>query len=178
MSLNAADSCNKACSSRRTFVYGFIDLFSGSDESWQWGLDLEESHGINPSVQSQTLDRTKHGYDVLENKIDQKGKPSVIQEVKQVPIVLPVTKLDTLEEECEDNSKNLSASASSGSISGLSVGTGTTNKAKVILKFLLFITPIKFSLNYDAYRYSSYILICLTSFAGTACIFICFPFYI
>lgn len=133
LSLNTADSCNKTCSSRRPFVYGFIDLFSGSDESWQWGLDLEESHGINPSVQSQTLDRTKHGYDVLENKIDQKGKPSVIQEVKQVPIVLPVTKLDTLEEECEDNSKNLSASASSGSISGLSVGTGTTNEAKDLI---------------------------------------------
>lgn len=120
LSLNAADSRNKIPCSRGPFVYGFVDLFSGSGESWPWGLELEESHGINPSVQSQTL----------ENKIDPKVKPTVVQEVKQVPIVLPVTKLDTLEEECEDNSKNLSASDTSRSLSGESVGTGTTNEAK------------------------------------------------
>lgn len=122
LSLNAADSRNKIPCSRGPFVYGFVDLFSGSGESWPWGLELEESHGINPSVQSQTL----------ENKIDPKVKPTVVQEVKQVPIVLPVTKLDTLEEECEDNSKNLSASDTSRSLSGESVGTGTTNEAKVM----------------------------------------------
>ncbi|KAE9452853.1 hypothetical protein C3L33_15257, partial [Rhododendron williamsianum] len=113
LSLNAADSRNKIPCSRGPFVYGFVDLFSGSGESWHWGLELEESYGINPSVQSRTL----------ENKIDPKVKPTVVQEVKQVPIVLPVTKLDTLEEECEDNSKNLSASDTSRSLSGESLGT-------------------------------------------------------
>ncbi|KAI8566990.1 hypothetical protein RHMOL_Rhmol02G0086400 [Rhododendron molle] len=112
-SLNAADSRNKIPCSRGPFVYGFVDLFSGSGESWHWGLEFEESHGINPSVQSRTL----------ENKIDPKVKPTVVQEVKQVPIVLPVTKLETLEEECEDNSKNISASDTSRSLSGESVGT-------------------------------------------------------
>ncbi|KAF7151804.1 hypothetical protein RHSIM_Rhsim02G0076900 [Rhododendron simsii] len=124
LSLNAADSRNKIPCSRGPFVYGFVDLFSGSGESWHWGLDLEESHGINPSMQSQTL----------ENKIDPKVKPTVVQEVKQVPIVLPVTKLDTLEEECEDNSKNLSASDTSRLLSGESVGTGTTNEAKDLIE--------------------------------------------
>lgn len=131
LSLNAADSCNKIRSCAVPFVYGFVDLFSGSGESWHWGLELEESHGISPSVQSQTLERSKHGHDVPKNKIDPKVKPTVVQEVKQVPIVLPVT-LDTLEEECEDNTKNLSASDSSRSLSGESVGTVTTNEAKVM----------------------------------------------
>ncbi|XP_057460394.1 eIF-2-alpha kinase GCN2 isoform X2 [Actinidia eriantha] len=130
LSLNyAADSCNKSCSSRGPFVYGFIDLFSGSGESWHWGLEVEDTHGINHSVHSHTQDGSNHGY-VLENKNVQNVKPTMTQEVKQVPLLAPIKKLDTLEEESEDDSKNISASVSSRSLSGESVGTGTVAEAE------------------------------------------------
>ncbi|KAI8010263.1 eIF-2-alpha kinase GCN2 [Camellia lanceoleosa] len=127
---DATVSCNKTCSPRGPFVYGFIDLFSGSGESWHWGLEMEENHGINSSVHSQKLDRSKHGYKVLEKKIDQNVKPSVIQETKQISLLASSVKLDTLDEECEDDCKNLSASDLSRSLSGESVGNATFDEAK------------------------------------------------
>ena len=131
----AADSCNKSCSSRGPFVYGFIDLFSGSGESWHWGLEVEVNHGIIHSVHSHTQDGSKHGYAVLENKNVQNVKPTMTQEVKQVPLLAPIKKLDTLEEESEYHRKNISASDSSRSLSGESVGTGTVDEAEVMLNF-------------------------------------------
>ncbi|GFY82657.1 protein kinase family protein [Actinidia rufa] len=127
----AADSCNKSCSSRGPFVYGFIDLFSGSGESWHWGLEVEDTHGINHSVHSHTQDGSNHGY-VLENKNVQNVKPTMTQEVKQVPLLAPIKKLDTLEEESEDDSKNISASDLSRSLSGESVGTGMVAEAEIL----------------------------------------------
>ncbi|KAL6976215.1 non-specific serine,threonine protein kinase [Sarracenia purpurea var. burkii] len=126
----AADPFYNNRSSSGPFVYGFIDLFSGYGESWPWGIELEENHAVNPSVQSQSLNGSKHGYEVLENKIHQKLKPTMIQEVKQVPKLASVKNLDTLEEECEDDSKNLSATDSSRSLSGESAGAGSIDEAK------------------------------------------------
>ncbi|XP_059632903.1 eIF-2-alpha kinase GCN2 isoform X3 [Cornus florida] len=99
------------------FVYGFVDLFSGSGESWHWGLEVEDNGGMNLSLRSNKLDNSRHGYEVQEKIMDQNVKPLVFQDTKQGPLLTPV-KLDTLEEESEDESKNLSATDSSRSLSG------------------------------------------------------------
>ncbi|XAR48711.1 Non-specific serine/threonine protein kinase [Bertholletia excelsa] len=118
--MDTAGPYSKTCSFRGPFVYGSIDLFSGSGESWHWGLDMEDNQGINSSVPSHLLDGTKHGYEVLEKKIEQNVRPS--QEMKQLPLLSPTVKLDAVAEECEDHSNNSYISES--------VGNGTSNDVK------------------------------------------------
>ncbi|KAJ6366509.1 hypothetical protein OIU77_002992 [Salix suchowensis] len=104
-----AVSSNKSCSSRGSFVYGFIDLFSGCGESWHWGLAVDE-------LKSHVLDHSEVGYEVQEMKLDKITKPLTVQEAKQGLLVSPIAKLDTLEEESENENKGLSTSNSSRSL--------------------------------------------------------------
>ncbi|KAK9288122.1 hypothetical protein L1049_016570 [Liquidambar formosana] len=100
--------CNKTCSTRGPFVYGFIDLFSGSGESWHWGIGMDENSGIRSSLHSHTLDGSKPGYEVQEKKVDKNAKTLALQDTKQNPLFPPTTKLDTLEEDSEDDNKSIS----------------------------------------------------------------------
>ncbi|KAJ6419097.1 hypothetical protein OIU84_029244 [Salix udensis] len=104
-----AVSSNKSCSSRGSFVYGFIDVFSGCGESWHWGLAVDE-------LKSHVLDHSEVGYEVQEMKLDKITKPLTVQEAKQGLLVSPIAKLDTLEEESENENKGLSTSNSSRSL--------------------------------------------------------------
>lgn len=97
--------------SKGPFVYGFIDLFIGSGESWHWGLAVEESNGLHPNK----VDRSNKGYGTLEKKIAQ--NPLVIKDTKQGPLG-PTEKLDPLEEESKAESKNTNSSSSSYAESG------------------------------------------------------------
>ncbi|CAK7322614.1 unnamed protein product [Dovyalis caffra] len=106
---DTAVSSNKSSSSRGPFVYGFIDLFSGCGESWHWGLAVDE-------VKSHVSDNSDVGHEVLEKKLDKIAKPLAVQEAKQGPLISPVAKLDTLEEESEDENKGLSTTNSSRSL--------------------------------------------------------------
>lgn len=92
-------SCDKYFSAAGPFVYGFLDLFSGSGESWNWGLAMEDNGQIHSS-----LDGTAHAYGTPEKAIDYDAKP-VLQETKQCPPRASTVKLDILEEESEDESK-------------------------------------------------------------------------
>lgn len=105
-------SCNKTCSSGGPFVYGFIDLFSGSGESWHWGIGMDEKFMINSSLHSHTLDGSKHGYEVQEKKLDKNAKPLEVQNAKQNVLFSPAANLDTLEEESEDDKKSISTTDS------------------------------------------------------------------
>ncbi|KAM7486980.1 hypothetical protein LguiA_002989 [Lonicera macranthoides] len=111
--------------SKGPFVYGFIDLFIGSGESWHWGLAVEESNVLHSSVRSNKVDCSNSGYGTLDKKIDQNLKSLVIKETKQGPLVTPTAKLDPLEEESEDESKNTDSSSSSYAESG----NATTSEA-------------------------------------------------
>ncbi|KAH7572810.1 hypothetical protein JRO89_XS03G0017900 [Xanthoceras sorbifolium] len=111
-----AVSTNKSCSSRGPFVYGFVDLFSGSGESWHWSLGMDENRGIVSSVQSHTSDGSKLGYEVLAKKIDKNVKPVTVQDTKQGPVLYNTAKLDAVKEETEDENKSISTTDSSRSV--------------------------------------------------------------
>lgn len=93
----------------RSFVYGFIDLFSGYGESWSWGFGIDEKAGKSSSLPSSKLDASKPRLEAAwEKKSDRKEKPFTMQE-------LPA-KLDTVGEVSEDSSDSLSLSHSSRSL--------------------------------------------------------------
>lgn len=95
------------------FVYGFIDLFSGSGESWNWGFGVDETSGINPSVTSHTLGGSKVGHEIQEKKLDKHAEPMNVQDIKQSILLSPTVKLDTLEEDSDDSNKSISSTDSS-----------------------------------------------------------------
>ncbi|XP_065866338.1 eIF-2-alpha kinase GCN2 isoform X2 [Euphorbia lathyris] len=113
-------SSNKKCSSGGPFVYGFVDLFSGSGESWNWGLPLDDNRGVNSSIKS-NVDGSKVGREVQENKLDKVTKPLTVQDSKQIPLLAPIAKLHTVDEESEDENKSIST-YSSRSLTGESMG--------------------------------------------------------
>lgn len=92
-------------SKKGPFVYGFIDLFSGSGKSWSWSFEVNETKGINSSVQLPRLDGSKLMHEIQENKLDKEAGPLKSQEIKQASVISPNVKLETLEEESEDSKK-------------------------------------------------------------------------
>ncbi|XP_061357537.1 eIF-2-alpha kinase GCN2 isoform X2 [Gastrolobium bilobum] len=92
----------------RTFVYGFIDLFSGYGESWTWGFGMDEISGKNSSLPPSKLDSSKPRFEAREKKSDSKEKPLIMEE-------LPA-KLDTVGEVSEDSKNSLFLTHSSRSL--------------------------------------------------------------
>nr|XP_011457265.1 PREDICTED: probable serine/threonine-protein kinase GCN2 isoform X3 [Fragaria vesca subsp. vesca] len=101
-------------SKKGPFVYGFIDLFSGSGKSWSWSFEVNETKGINSSVQLPRLDGSKLMHEIQENKLDKEAGPLKSQEIKQASVISPNVKLETLEEESEDSKKSNYSVDSSG----------------------------------------------------------------
>ncbi|KAF5206633.1 hypothetical protein FRX31_003779, partial [Thalictrum thalictroides] len=50
--------------SRGLHVYGLVDLFTGSGESWDWGPGADKSRGT--LVQAHKVDRPNIGYTILD----------------------------------------------------------------------------------------------------------------
>ena len=90
------------------FVYGFIDLFSGSGESWNWGFGLDENNGINSSVPPNTMIGSK-----IADKVQEKYVRPLVSEDKKDSLHSTMTKLRTLEEESEEGDKHISSTDSS-----------------------------------------------------------------
>ncbi|CAN4120986.1 unnamed protein product [Withania somnifera] len=94
------------------FVYGFIDLFSGSGESWHWSLGINDNGRIDSLVESHVPADLKHEHNNQQKKIDQIVKPQLNQAAKQESLCKAEMKLDALEESacesksCSDLSKN------------------------------------------------------------------------
>ena len=64
----------------RSFVYGFIDLFSGYEESWNWGFGMDETGGrSSSSIPASKLDGPKQGYEAQENKSVRMADPVTMQ---------------------------------------------------------------------------------------------------
>lgn len=91
----------------RSFVYGFVDLFSGFGESWNWGFGIDETAVKSSSIPSSKLDASALRIETAEKKSDGKEDLFILQE-------LPV-KLDTVGEVSEDS---LSLTCSSRSLVG------------------------------------------------------------
>ncbi|KAG8481278.1 hypothetical protein CXB51_026106 [Gossypium anomalum] len=116
---DVAISSNKGSSSRGPFVYGFIDLFSGSGESWNWPVDMGKSRGIISAVQSLASDGQDIGYDFQQKKLEKNPKLLETEEQKEVVSPLPVAKLNNVKEESEDDSKSSSTADSSNFLADL-----------------------------------------------------------
>lgn len=113
------------------FVYGFVDLFSGSGESWNWGFGLDENSVIKTSVPARTVDGPKAKNKVEEKHLQNYVGPLVFQDTRKDSLLSPMTKLRTLEEESEEGDKNLSSSNSSTSSVEKSVGNNSTGGEEV-----------------------------------------------
>ncbi|PON88675.1 Tyrosine-protein kinase [Trema orientale] len=108
------------------FVYGFIDLFSGSGESWNWGFVLDESSAINSSVPPHTSNGSK-----IADEVQGKYVRPLVLEDKRDPLNSSMTKLHTLEEESEEGDKNISSTDSSVSSLENLVETSGTGEEEV-----------------------------------------------
>lgn len=108
----------------RSFVYGFIDLFSGYGESWTWGFGIGETSGKSSSLPPSKLDASKPRFEVQEKKSNSKEKPYTMPE-------LPA-KLDTVGEVSEDDNTSLSLTHSSKSLVEDYAGSDSEGEKEVI----------------------------------------------
>lgn len=108
-----------------SFVYGFIDLFSGCGETWSWSFGMDETAVKSSSLSPSKLDASKP----LEKKSDSKETPLTMQE-------LPA-KLDTVGEVSEDSNNSLSLTSSSRSLVEDFVGNKNEGEKEVMNDLLL-----------------------------------------
>ncbi|KAK4286606.1 hypothetical protein QN277_003135 [Acacia crassicarpa] len=117
-----------ATSNRSSFAYGFIDLFSGYGESWNWGFGMDDTSGNISPVPPSKLDAAEHAYGTEENKSDRTSESPKMQETKQGPLVSPTAKLDNLGENGEESNKSMHSSNSSSSDAVEPIGNGNENE--------------------------------------------------
>lgn len=70
--------------SRGPFVYAYLDLFSGTGESWHWNLTMEQTTVISSSTHSDCLEDIKCGRQNIEKRIDSELEPVAVRESRQV----------------------------------------------------------------------------------------------
>ncbi|XP_024012818.1 eIF-2-alpha kinase GCN2 isoform X2 [Eutrema salsugineum] len=107
MPSNKAKSCSVG-----PFVYGFIDLFSGLEDSTNWSLNPDESRGIVSTVQSHTVDTAR----ISHEKLDKNLKRFEDNAKEEVPLPSPIAKQNTLQ---GGNVDDTSSFDSSNSIEGV-----------------------------------------------------------
>ncbi|KAL8139636.1 hypothetical protein V2J09_005657 [Rumex salicifolius] len=112
ISLNSAARLSETASPlKEPFVYGFVDLFTDYGESWHLSLGSDNSSEFNDVSGTPTVSISKQVYDGVEKNFIQKGK--VLGEYSRFASVKSNTaKLETLEEESEDESKSVSSTDS------------------------------------------------------------------
>lgn len=121
----------KSCSGGH-FVYGFIDLFSGLEDSRNWSLTPDENREIVSSVQSHTLDTSR----ILHEKPDKNLKRFEDHAKEEVALPSPISKLNTLQ---EDNVDDTSISSSDTSKSTDDVESGFIQNKKKVREVICFI---------------------------------------
>ncbi|XP_030527884.1 eIF-2-alpha kinase GCN2 isoform X3 [Rhodamnia argentea] len=109
-----AASLNKGGSSRGPFVYGFVDLFGSSGESWHWGLSMDQRSETNSSLQLHASRVSKFRSEFPDKKLSKGLKLQTMLDKKQPSVLFPTSNLEKLEEENDDDDeKNISTSTSS-----------------------------------------------------------------
>ncbi|PIA29619.1 hypothetical protein AQUCO_05800029v1 [Aquilegia coerulea] len=109
--------------SKGPHVYGLVDLFTGSGESWDWGPGADKSRGTNSLIQAHTVDRPNIGYKILEKHVFHNEKAAILKDTDRGLTPQSIGKLGSLEEESESDSN----SASSRSLTEESLGSGSTH---------------------------------------------------
>ncbi|XP_021721682.1 eIF-2-alpha kinase GCN2-like isoform X1 [Chenopodium quinoa] len=103
-STDVAKSSESVTSFKDSFVYGFMDLFSGYEESWKGGE-------ISSSVVSRALSRSKQVFEGVEKNFKPKEK-SKGEDNRHAEVVSTSTKLEYVKEVSEDDAKVLSTTSS------------------------------------------------------------------
>lgn len=116
-------------SKKGSFVYGFIDLFSGYGETWSWGFGMDETAGKSSSLPLSNLDGSKQRFETHEKKFNSKETRLVMQEHP--------AKLDTVGEVIEDSKNSLSLTSSSTSSEEDFVVNDDEGEKEVIYDFVL-----------------------------------------
>ncbi|KAK2631913.1 hypothetical protein EUGRSUZ_L02279, partial [Eucalyptus grandis] len=109
-----AASLNKGGSSREPFVYGFVDLFGSSGESWHWGLSMDQRSEKNSSVQLHASGVSKFRSQLPDKKVNKGLKLQTMLDKKQPSVLFPTNNLEKLEEENDNDEKSMSTSSSNG----------------------------------------------------------------
>ncbi|KAI3503993.1 hypothetical protein L1887_32537 [Cichorium endivia] len=105
--------------SKGPFVYGFIDLFMGSGESWPWGLSVDESNNKGTSLQLDALeDQVNGSREKVKVKVNQDLNTRVVEDGDVDKVISPTSKLDDLEEE----SKSIDSFTSEELVDNVSIG--------------------------------------------------------
>ncbi|XP_057541314.1 eIF-2-alpha kinase GCN2 isoform X3 [Amaranthus tricolor] len=114
--LDGTKSLEKIASSKHAFVYGFTDLFSGHEESYNWNFGANDGGNLSSSMVSQALSRSKQIYEGVEKNFKQKEK-SMREDNRFSGVVSMHAKLESVKNTSEDESKSLLTTDSSGSFS-------------------------------------------------------------
>ncbi|WZZ82239.1 hypothetical protein YC2023_102811 [Brassica napus] len=101
-------------SSAGPFVYGFIDLFSGLEDSRNWSLNLDENRGVVSTVQPHPLEASR----ILHEKPDKSLKRSEDHAKEEVALPSPIAKPNTLEGDNVDDTSTSSFDSSSSTEDG------------------------------------------------------------
>ncbi|CAL1404688.1 unnamed protein product [Linum trigynum] len=112
------------CTSTGPFVYGFLDLFGGSGESWHW-MPLDDNRMMK-SIKSFSSDSSKVKSGTPAVNVDP-IEPSPVQAKKQGTFPSPVAEMDILDEESEDGNSSTSDTDSSSSLTDQFVGHEMNN---------------------------------------------------
>lgn len=108
-----AASLDKGGSSRGPFVFGFVDLFGSSGESWHWGLSMDQRSEKHTSVQLHASGVSKFQYELPDKKLNKGLMPQTVLDKRQPSVLVPTSNLEKLEEENDDDEKSISTSSSS-----------------------------------------------------------------
>lgn len=114
---------------KEPFVYGFVDLFSDYGESWHLSLESDSSSELNNPGGSQAVSISKQVYDGVEKNFIQKGRVLAGEYSRFASVTTNTEKLETLEEENEDESKSVSTADSNVSASS-DLGADIRDKAR------------------------------------------------
>ncbi|RAL54983.1 hypothetical protein DM860_013679 [Cuscuta australis] len=92
---------------RGPFVFGFVDLFNGSAESWHCNMIMEGNDRLDSLVNMTTLESLKNEPDVPTSKVDKVMEPLMMDpDIRRVSLHKFTRSLGTLEEESEGGSSS------------------------------------------------------------------------
>lgn len=128
---------SKGVSLRGPFVFGFIDLFSGSGESWNLSVGMDHVHEKVPSLPSNAREGSKSKLDVFGKKIGETTKPLVVQDKKQRTVSKPTPNVDTIEEDNQVSDKSINNTGSSDEL--MYQGSNNFSEEEVKYSFLAFL---------------------------------------
>ncbi|VFQ81070.1 unnamed protein product [Cuscuta campestris] len=92
---------------RGPFVFGFVDLFNGSAESWHCNMIMEGNDRLDSLVNMTTLESLKNEPDAPTSKVDKVMEPLMMDpDIRRVSLHKSTRSLGTLEEESEGGSSS------------------------------------------------------------------------